>query len=233
MRTGEKNIHNESSSGDRHGPEEGRSNTLPETTKALDSIGLGEAVPHAGELLVGTESIGLHFALDHIEGVAGQPQSLTGQTTIGGNLDSRNVLTVDVVALGILVHHVLESHKPRSVSLGLTQNSDGLTAVQTAHSTVVCGQFANAVNRAIIEATGAVRLGLQTNTDVLDWAGQDRVGDTGERTSHIILAIRKSTVGILLLVQGFQATAGLVECTELDTHLRDLLVNGGERGKRL
>lgn len=212
-------IHNESTSRDRHGSQQGRANALPETTKTLDGIGLLEAVTHAGELLSGTEPVGLHLTLDHVEGVARQPQSLTSQTTVGGHLDSRDILALNIVALGIHVHHVLESHEPGTVGHRLTQNCDRLAAVQTAQGTSLSGKLLHAVNGTRVQATSAVGLGLKTDTDVLDRAREHGVGYTGERTGQPVLAVRECAVGILLLIQLLNLATRLVESAKLNTDL--------------
>lgn len=217
---GSGHLHNESTGRDRHSSQQGRTDTLPEATEALHGVCLLEAVAHAVVLHVGTESISLHLTLDNIERVAGDPKRLTGQTTIGSDLESRNIFTLDIVALGILVHHVLKGHEPRSVGGGLTQNSNGLTAEDTLHEALVRGQLADAVNGARVQAAGAVRLRLQTDTHVFDRVRQDRIGNTGERTGHEVLSVGESRIRILFLVHVLEATARLVECAELDTHLR-------------
>lgn len=63
-----------------------------------------------------------------------------------------------------------------------------------------------------------MRLGLQTNTDMLNWAGDNRVGDTRKSTSAIILCVRE--VGVLttgaVLVIDLELAFGITEGTELD-----------------
>ena len=52
------------------------------------------------------------------------------------------------------------------------------------------GELADAVQRAVVETVGAMRLGLQTDTDVLDRAGEDGVGQTGEGAGEVVLWVR-------------------------------------------
>ena len=51
------------------------------------------------------------------------------------------------------------------------------------------GEFAYAVDRAVVETCGAVGLGLQADTHVLNGPGNDRVSDAGEGTGKIILTV--------------------------------------------
>jgi hypothetical protein len=219
QQAGSEHIHDESTSRDRHSPQQGRTNTLPEATKAFRGIDLLKAVTHAVVLHVLTESIGLHLTLDNIERVASNPKSLTSQTTIGSDLQGGNFVTLNVVSLSILVHHVLKGHEPRSVGSSLTQNSNSLATEDTVHEALVGGQLLDAVNGARVQTASAVRLRLQTDTHVLNGVGKHRVSDTGEGTSHEVLCVRKGRVGVLLLVQLLETTARLVECAELDAHL--------------
>jgi hypothetical protein len=44
-------------------------------------------------------------------------------------------------------------------------------------------------------------LSLETDTDVFDGAGEDRVGDTREATGEVVLAVAEAAIGIFLFVQ--------------------------------
>ena len=81
------------------------------------------------------------------------------------------------------------------------------------------GQFLHAVNWTGVQTTGAVRLCLKTNTDVLDGVGEYGVGNTSERTRKPVLPVGKSGVGVLLLVKLLQAATSSVVGTELYTDL--------------
>ena len=68
-----------------------------------------------------------------------------------------------------------------------------------------------------IEPVGAVWLGLHSYTDVFYGAGDYGVGDPGEGSGGVVLAVRKSRVQVVGRgVGGFEAPAGVVECSELD-----------------
>ena len=56
------------------------------------------------------------------------------------------------------------------------------------------GQFADAVDRPVVQASGAVGLGLQPDADVLDGAGDDGVGDAGEGAGEIVLGVGEGGV---------------------------------------
>ena len=51
------------------------------------------------------------------------------------------------------------------------------------------GDFANAVDRARVQALSPVRLRLQADADVLDGARDDGVGDAGEGAGKVVLAV--------------------------------------------
>lgn len=219
---GGSNIHKESTGRHRHSSQQSRSQTLPEASQTLSGIGLLEAVGHALELLLGTKAITLHLTLDHIEGVAAQPEGLTGQTTVRSDLQTGDILTLDVVALGVLVHQELESQEPHTVCLRLTEVGNVLATEKTLQHTFVGGELADAVDGAVVETASAVGLRLQTDTDVLDRSRENGVGQTGETTGHVVLAVRKSAIGVLLLVQLLKASPGFVESTKLHTDLQGI-----------
>jgi hypothetical protein len=183
-----------------------------------------EAVAHGAVLLVGAKAVGLHLALDDVEGVAGEPESLAGETTIEGDLVAGDLLAVDVVASGVGVHEVLEGGEPGTVGKGLTPDGDGLATVETAQGAVVGRNLADAVERAVVEAAGAVGLALQADTDMLDGAREDRVGDTGEGASAEVLAVGEFGAG----VAGLEPAAGGVEGAKLDGDASTNADKGGE-----
>lgn len=72
-------------------------------------------------------------------------------------------------------------------------------------------------------------LGLEADTDVLNGARKHRVGDTGESTGGVVLAIGQiALLGGAGKVAGFEPAAGLVEGAELD---RDTGTDTEERGQ--
>ena len=56
------------------------------------------------------------------------------------------------------------------------------------------GQFADAVDGPIVQAGGAVGLGLQPDADVLDRAGDDGVGDAGKGAGQVVLGVGEGRV---------------------------------------
>lgn len=214
------NLHSKCTRRHRHGPQQGRANTLPKTSKALNGVCLLKAVSHTAKFLLSTKPIALHLALDNIERVAAQPQRFTSQTTIGSDLQARNILSVHIVALCVLVHKVLERQEPHAVCLDLTQVGHSLATEDTAKHAHLGRELANAVQWSTVQATGTVWLGLETDTDVLDRAREDGISDTGETSGHVVLAIGQAGVGVFLLIESFKASARLVEGTELHANLR-------------
>ena len=145
---------------DGHGTEQGRPNTLPEPSCTVSTPRLGKARAHGRILLVFSEAVCLHLALDDIEGIAGQPKSLSGDTTIEGNLPAGNFLAVDAVTGRVAVHHVLKGSEPRTIGGGFTEDGHGRTAIQARNDALVSADFAHAVDGAIVQTSITVRLTL-------------------------------------------------------------------------
>lgn len=152
----------------RHSPQQRRPNALPETTQALLPKRLSKTVPHTLIPHPLPKSITLHLTLHNIERVAPQPQRLARQPAIEGNLPARDLLTLDLVARRIGIHHVLERQEPDAIRLRLPQNRDGFPAVQTPQHALVRRELPHAVERAIVQLPRAVGLRLQPDAHVLD-----------------------------------------------------------------
>jgi hypothetical protein len=216
---------NKGARADRHSPQQSRSQTLPEAHRTILLPSLRESIAHTLITLVFAEAIGLHSRLDNVEGVRGEPKHLSRQTTIERNFPSRYILPDDVIALRILVHQVLESEEPEPVCLSFSQQGDRCAAVQTTRNTRRSGELGYAVERARVEFSSAVRLGLKTDANVLDRRRENCVGQTSERSGSVVLAV---TQGFRLAVElgdglvefgsvlGLEGTLGVVEGTELN-----------------
>ncbi|CRK17599.1 hypothetical protein BN1723_011363 [Verticillium longisporum] len=183
-------------------------------SSALAAVRLGEAVAHGLVLLRGAKAVGLHLALDDVKGVAAEPEGLAGEAAVQGDLPAGHVLAVDGVAGGVGVHHVLEGEEPHAVGLGLAQQGDGLAAVEAAQDAALGGQRADAVEGSRVEAAGAVGLRLQADADVLDGAGEGRVGEAGKGAGGVVLAVGERVAGVARL----EVAARLVEGAKLDRH---------------
>lgn len=144
------NVHCKCSSGHRHSSQHSRPKTAPETKKSFRSIRLSETIGHAAEFLLGAEPVALHFALDHVEGVTGQPESLSRQAAIRGDLVMGDSVPGDIIASGVLVHEKLECEEPDAVGLDFTKHSDYLTAEETAEHALVSRELADAIDRPIV-----------------------------------------------------------------------------------
>lgn len=79
-------------------------------------------------------------------------------------------------------------------------------------------ELLNTIEWSVIKSCSTMRLGLQTNTDMLNWAGNNGIGDTSKSTSTIILRVRE--VGVLttgtVLVVDLELASGITEGTKLD-----------------
>lgn len=154
---------------DRHSPQQRRPNPLPEPQNALRPKRLRKRTPHAPIDLLLPKPVGLHFTLDDIKRITGQPKRLTRQPTVSSNLPRRDLLAIDLVPSRVGLHHVLEGQEPGPICLRFSEEGDGCTPVQTVGHACVGGEFADAIYGAIVEFSGAVWLGLETDADVFDW----------------------------------------------------------------
>lgn len=169
--------------------------------------------------MLGAKAVSLHLALDDVEGVAGKPEDFSGKAAVQGDLVGGDILAVDAVARGVRVHEVLESGEPSAVGKGLSPDRHGLAAVQAAQGAVVGADLADAVQGPVVQAALAVRLALQADADVLDGAGQRRVGHAGKGARGEVL--RVAEVGRLVAVAGVASLEPAprgVECAELHGH---------------
>jgi hypothetical protein len=211
----------------RHSPEQRWPNALPKPTEALCPIHLGKAVAHTAILHGCTKPVALHLALDDIERVAAQPEHLARQPTVPGDLERANLLARDAVARRVAVHQELKRREPHAVGLGLAQERHGRPAVQMA----LARELAHAVDGAGVQAARAVGLRLQPDADVLDGAGEGRVGETREGARGVVLRVRKGRVAGGFGVAGLEGTARVVEAAELDRDLATTcerrIANGG------
>lgn len=83
------------------------------------------------------------------------------------------------------------------------------------------GYFTDAVDRAGVQPGSAMGLGLKSDADVFDWAGDDGVGNTGKGAGKVILGVREAWVerrgfGIAC----FEASTCFMEGAELDADLK-------------
>lgn len=210
--------HSKGACAHRHGSKKRRSNALPEAPDTISAPCGGEAGAHGRVLLLGAEAVRLHLALDDVEGVAGQPEGLAGETSVQGDLVAGDLLAVDAVAGGVGVHEVLESGEPGAVGKGLSPDGYGLAPVEAAEGAVVGADLADAVQGPVVQASLAVWLALQADTDVLDGAGQRRVGYTGKGSGQEVLAVAKLGGPALGSVASLEPPTGSVESAELHRH---------------
>lgn len=169
--------------------------------------------------MLSAKAVGLHLALDNVEGVAGQPEDLSGKASVQGNLVGGDLLAVDAVARGVRVHQVLERGEPRAVGKGLSPDGHGLAAVQAAEGAVVGADLADAVEGPAVEAPRAVRLALQADADVLDGARQRRVGHAGEGPRGKVLRVAEiRRAAAAAGVASLEPAPRGVECAELHRH---------------
>lgn len=202
----------------RHSPEKRRSNALPEAPDTISAPCGREAGAHGRVLLLGAEAVRLHLALDDVEGVASQPEDLAGETSVQGDLVGGDLLAVDAVARSVGVHEVLESSEPGAVGKGLSPDGHDLAPVEAAQGAVVGADLADAVQGPVVQASLAVRLALQADTDVLDGSGQRRIGYTGKGSGQEVLAVAKFGGPTLGGVASLKPPTSSVESAELHGH---------------
>jgi hypothetical protein len=210
----------------RRSPQKRRPNAPPETTQTLLPKRLRKSIPHALIPLLLPKPIRLHLRLDHVKRIRAQPQRFTSQRTIARNLPRRNLFALYVVARRVAVHHVLERQEPRAVGLRFADQRDGGSAVEAFCHARRRGEFADAVDGPGVQASRAVGLRLQADADVLDGAGEERVGQTGESSRGVVLSIAHGLAsgGVLR----FEGAAGIVVGAELHGHASADSDQGGE-----
>ena len=74
---------------------------------------------------------------------------------------------------GFEVHEVLECEEPYAVCLRFSKEGYGGAAVEAVTDPGGADELADAVRRAGVQAGGAVGLGLKTDADVFDRAGEE------------------------------------------------------------
>jgi len=94
---------------DRHRPQQRRSNPFPKPPKPLPSIRLPETVPHIHILPIRPKPITLHLALHNIKRITPQPQRFARQPSIRCHLPLADLISIDIIALRIRLHHPLKS----------------------------------------------------------------------------------------------------------------------------
>lgn len=205
-----------------HSPQQRRANSLPEPSHALRPERLPKTIPHILIFLGGTKPVSLHLTLDHIQRITAQPQSFSRQTTVQRNFVARDLLPVNFVPCGIGVHKPLERQEPETVGLRLAQDCHDLTTVKTGQDAAcLLAEFPHTIPWSAVQTTGAVRLSLKTDTDVLNRTGDNRVGNARKGASGVVLAVTEGGnsrdegfvgLGTALL----EEAAGGVESAELD-----------------
>ena len=222
--------HSEGTSTHGHGPQQRRTDALPEPAHALGSPCLREAISHRLVALRSAEPIRLHLALDHVKRVAGEPERLARQATVKGHLVTGHLLAVDLVARRVRVHEPLKREEPDAVRLRLAQNRDGLAPVQPAEEPPsLPRQLSHAVQRPRVQPPCPVGLRLEPDAHVLDRSRDDAVGHPREGSCRVVLAVaetadpRDEPRRALL-----ELAAGVVEGAELDG---DAGTDAEERGE--
>ena len=82
------------------------------------------------------------------------------------------------------------------------------------------GNFPDAVDGARVQAGCAVRLGLESDADMLDWARDDGVGNTGKGARKVVLAVGEAGVERRIFgIECFEASTSFMEGAELDADL--------------
>lgn len=180
-------LHRKSPRADRHRADQRRPNPSPKPPPALRSPCLSDAIRHPHILHAGPEAVGLHLALDHVEGVAGEPQAFARQSAVERHPPLTDIFSplwlfdqgADVgplVTAGhVGVHHPLERAEPGPVSRRFSQHRHQLAPIQIPRRARarLRRDLPNAIDRARVEPLRSVRLGLQSDPNVLDRSRHD------------------------------------------------------------
>lgn len=182
----------EGASTDGHRPQQCRSDTPPEASQTVGLPGAGKTMSHRPIPLIGPKPVGLHLALDYIEGIRCQPECLTGDAAVQGHQRCRDIRSVNLLSARMRVHEILKRQKPDPVCLCLPQHRHRLTAIEAREDTSASGRdLSNAIKWTRVQLCLSVGLSLESDTDVLDRARQDRVCNPGERSGKIVLRVRQ------------------------------------------
>lgn len=119
--------------------------------------------------MIASNFVRLHPTLDDVERVRGEPERLSCKTSVECDLPRRDV-GAGLVA-GFHLHEIFECQEPDPVGLNLSKDGDHFAAVEALRYATGFEKLADTVCRAIIEAGGAMGLGLEADTDVFYRAG--------------------------------------------------------------
>ena len=184
-------LHSKSPSTDRHRPHQRRSNTLPESSRTFLPPRLSKCISHRLVPLVLAKAIALHLTLDHIKRIARYPKSFTRKATIERNLVTRDILTLDTVALHVLIHQILKRQKPHSISLRFTIQRHCLATVEAVENSSVGGKFLNTIPRPPVQPRLTMRLRLQPYPHMLYRPRQYTISKPSESAGTVVLCIRQ------------------------------------------
>lgn len=136
---------------------------------------------------------------------------------------------VGVAAGHVGVHHPFEGGEPGSVRGRFAQDRDQLAAIEVAGRARarLRRDLPDAVHRPRVEPPRPVRLGLQSDPNVLDRSRHDRVGHSRKRARGVVLRVGEWAAR---RVGGGELSPGPVEGTELDGYLGRGL--GGKNWRR-
>lgn len=195
-------LHGKSPRADGHGANQRRSNPSPEPPPPFRSPCLSDAIRHAGVFHGGgAEAVGLHLALDDVEGVAGEPEALARQSAVERHSPLTDVFSplglfgegVDlVVAAGhVGIHHPFKSPEPGAVRGRFTHHRHQLAPIQVPRraGARLRRDFPDAVDRTRVQPRRAVRLGLQSDPNMLDGSRHGRVGDSRKGSRGVVLRV--------------------------------------------
>jgi hypothetical protein len=148
-----------------------------------------EAISHVAIPHCIPEAVTLHLAFDHIEWITNQPQYLPRQAAVTSDLPLTDLISPYSIPRRVRVHHPFKGTEPGSIRLSLAEQGHGLAPVQPTQHAGAGGNFTDAVQGAGVNAGMAMRLRLQPDSDVLNWAGKDAISNPGKGARKIILCV--------------------------------------------
>lgn len=194
------------------------------------AVRLSKAIPHRFIFHLVAEPIRLHLALHNIKGVAGEPQRLACQAAVERNLGRGDVFPRNPISFRVRVHHIFKRKEPEAVGLRFPQDRHSFAPIQTAQDTALGGEFADAVQRAGVEARLAMWLGLQPDTNMLDRAGDNAVCHASEGAGKEVLGVGKAPALGFLEVPLLKGAPRVMERAELDGNLHPVSTSGRWNG---
>lgn len=199
--------------------DEGGEEATEETLGSVLFERLADAIDGAFVLsLVGVERVGLEFALDDVGRVGGEPEAVACHGSCEHCVRARQLVTAELVFTEFVLHERFVGEEVHAHSVELSSESWYLPAVHSVEQTGLRGDLLDAVDGAFVEWRSGLR--LKADTDVFDGSSNKAVGDTGDASSKVELAIAEGAGATRGIVRVFKVALQCLDDAELDRDTR-------------